>query len=74
MSRFCMWHDADIPEDQAVQVGRGITAYACRACADENGLLSVSEHPPGSNGTPLAVDRQYIGRRDLPPIAPGQRA
>lgn len=79
--KHCLWSDDDVPDDQAVQVGTtaaitgpGAPVYACSPCVDTYGLLPITEHPPGATGAPLAVDRRYIGRRHLPPIAPGQPA
>lgn len=70
--RRCLWCEEELPESDVVRVGLGHGAYACPPCMRVYGLLALSEHPAGSDGAPLAVDRRYIGHRYLPPIAPGR--
>lgn len=76
MKRFCRWHSAHVPEEQAVLVaaaartsGPDVPVYACVDCADRLGLIPLEQHPVGSTGAP-----RFIGRPDSPPILPGGRS
>jgi hypothetical protein len=81
MKRWCAWHDGEVPEDEATEVGAqepgsgpGRPAYACRGCVSTYGLLPLDLHPAGATGAPIGVNPAYIGRRNAAPIPPGGQA
>lgn len=69
----CPWHDGPVMDDRAVLVAAvprsaapDEPVYACRDCVARLGIVPLADRTDPENGRPLIV-----GRRDGPPIMPG---
>lgn len=70
--RYCLWHDAMVPPQQAVVMGAAPDdptepVYACRSCVRFHGLRTLAEQPEGPVSLPAAMVTRLVGRRTAAP-------